>query len=81
MNQTLLYFTLGRNKGFRFNQERIKLYFVIYDYKDNIIAYLDNIFELSMFVNRPVRKLKYRFKTQNCVYVEDKHILKIYKFN
>lgn len=55
-------------------------YYVIYDYNDNIIAYVDNLEELANFVKRRKRQLKYKFKTQNCVYIEDKNILKVYKF-
>ncbi len=56
------------------------MYFVIYDKNDNIIAYIDNIDDLALFVNRRKKQLKYKFKTRNCVYIQDKHLLKIYKF-
>ena len=56
------------------------MYFVVYDYWNNIVAYIDDIDELSKFVNRRKRQLVYKFKTQDCVYIEDENILKVYKF-
>lgn len=57
------------------------MYFVVYDNNDNIVAYIDNIEELSCFVKRRKRQLKYKFTKQNCVYIEDKNLLKVYKFS
>lgn len=56
------------------------MYFVVYDYWDHIVAYIDDIDELSDFVNRRKRQLVYKFKTQDCVYIEGENILKVYKF-
>lgn len=56
-------------------------YYVIYDKDDNLIAYCENIDELSNFVNRRKRELKYRFKDKNIFNIQVPHLLKIYKFN
>ena len=64
------------------NQERIVLeYYVVYDFNDNIIAYCNDLDELSIFVNRRKKELKYRFKNKDIFYVQVPKILKIYKFN
>lgn len=55
-------------------------YYVIYDLHDNIVAYCDNLDELSKCVNRRKRELKYRFKNRNIYYIQFPYILKIYKF-
>ncbi len=57
------------------------MYFVAYDLYDNIVAYFDDLDELSSFVRRRKKQLKYKFKTQNVVIIESKPILKIYKFS
>lgn len=56
-------------------------YYVIYDKNDNLIAYCENIEELSNFVNRRKRELKYRFKNKNVFNIQVPNLLKIYKFN
>ena len=72
---------MGRNVGFdSIRLERIILYFIIYDNDDNIIALCDNLDELSKFVDRRKKELKYRFKNKDVVFVEVPKILKIYKF-
>lgn len=55
-------------------------YYVIYDLNDSVISYCDNLDELSVFVNRRRRELKYRFKNKNIVYIQSPIVLKIYKF-
>ena len=56
-------------------------YYVVYDKYDNLIAYCDNLDELSNFVHRRKKELKYRFKTKNLYYIQIPKVLKIYKFN
>lgn len=56
-------------------------YYVVYDFNDNIIAYCNDLDELSIFVNRRKKELKYRFKNKDIFYVQVPKILKIYKFN
>lgn len=56
-------------------------YYVVYDFNDNIIAYCNDLDELSNFVNRRKKELKYRFKNKDIFYVQVPKILKIYKFN
>lgn len=56
-------------------------YYVVYDKHDNLVAYCDNLEELSHFVQRKKKELKYRFKTKNLYYVQVPKVLKIYKFN
>lgn len=56
-------------------------YYVIYDKDDNLIAYCDNIEELSNFVNRRKRELKYRFKNKDVFNIQVPNLLKIYKFS
>ena len=56
-------------------------YFVIYDKDDNLIAFCENLDELSKFVDRRKKELKYRFKNKNIFYIQIPNLLKIYKFN
>ena len=56
-------------------------YYVIYDVNDNIIALCEDLDELSKFVNRRKKELKYRLKNKNIYYIEVPKILKIYKFS
>lgn len=56
-------------------------YYVIYDKNDNLIAYCENLDELSEFVNRRKRELKYRFKYKNVFNIQVPNLLKIYKFS
>lgn len=56
-------------------------YYVIYDKDDNLVAYCENIEELSNFVNRRKRELKYRFKNKNVFNIQVPNLLRIYKFN
>lgn len=56
-------------------------YYVIYDKDDNLIAYCENIEELSSFVNRRKRELKYRLKDKKVFNIQVPNLLKIYKFN
>lgn len=55
-------------------------YYVIYDVNDNVIALCEDLDELSKFVNRRKKELKYRFKNKDIYYIEVPKILKIYKF-
>lgn len=56
-------------------------YYVIYDKNDNLVAYCENLDELSKFVNRRKKELKYRFKNRNLFNIEVPNLLRIYKFN
>lgn len=56
-------------------------YYVIYDKNDNVIALCENLDELSKFVNRRKKELKYRFKNRDVYYIEVPSLLKIYKFS
>ena len=56
-------------------------YYVIYDNNDDLIAFCENLDELSRFVNRRKKELKYRFKNKNIFCIEIPKLLKIYKFN
>lgn len=57
-------------------------YYVIYDLNDNIIAYIDNLEELSNYVNRRKRQLKYDLTRRSSVQIQDGtcNTLKIYRF-
>lgn len=56
-------------------------YYVIYDLLDNVVAYIDNLDELSKFTNIEKKKLKYRFKNRDFLnYIYDNSYRKIYKF-
>lgn len=57
-------------------------YYVVYDNEDNIICYLDNLFELNRFLpNYRLRDLKRRFKNNEFIrIIVDKSILNVYKF-
>ena len=56
-------------------------YYIIYDKNDNLIAYCENLDELSEFVNRRKKELKYRLKNKNRYYIQIPNLLKIYKFS
>lgn len=56
-------------------------YYVVYDKDDNIIALCDDLDELSKFVNRRKKELKYRFKDRDMYYIQVPNLLKIYKFS
>lgn len=57
-------------------------YYVIYDLCDNIIAYINDLDELSKFTNIEKKKLKYRFKNRIFLnYIYDNSYRKIYKFS
>ena len=76
---------MGRNVGFepmyKIIGKVILEYYVIYDKDDNIVAFCENLDELSNFVNRRKKELKYRLKRKNIYYIEVPVLLKIYKFN
>ena len=55
-------------------------YYVVYDLNDSIVSYCDNLEELSIFVNRRKKELKYRFKYKDIVYIQSPIVLKIYRF-
>lgn len=55
-------------------------YYVIYDLNDNIIAYCDNLDELSKCINRRKKELKYRFKKKDIFQVQIPFVLNVYKF-
>lgn len=56
-------------------------YYVIYDKNDNLIALCENLDELSKFVNRRKKELKYRFKDRNIFHIQVPNLLTIYKYN
>ena len=56
-------------------------YYVIYDKNDNILAYCENLDELSKFVGRRKKELKYRLKNKNLFNIQVPNLLKIYKFS
>ncbi len=56
-------------------------YYVIYDKNDNIVALCEDLEELSKFVNRRKKELKYRLKNANTYCIEIPILLKIYKFS
>lgn len=56
-------------------------YYVIYDKNDNIVAYCENLEELSKFVNRRKKELKYRFKNKDLFNIQVPNLLKIYKYS
>lgn len=56
-------------------------YYVIYDKNDNLIALCEDLDELSKFVNRRKKELKYRFKNKDIFYIQVPNLLKIYKFS
>lgn len=56
-------------------------YYVVYDKDDNIIALCYDLDELSKFVNRRKKELKYRFKDRDMYYIQVPNLLKIYKFS
>ena len=67
-------------RGIRFGKEYLD-YYVVYDKDDNIIALCDDLDELSKFVNRRKKELKYRFKNRDMYYIQVPNLLKIYKFS
>lgn len=67
-------------RGIRFGKEQLD-YYVVYDKDDNIIALCDDLDELSKFVNRRKKELKYRFKDRDMYYIQIPNLLKIYKFS
>lgn len=56
-------------------------YFVIYDLNDDVVALCDSLEELSLFVDRPIRELRYRFKLKNVFQIQVPKVLNIYKFS
>ena len=56
-------------------------YFVVYDNYDNIIAYCDNLEELSKLVNRNKKYLKFYLKNKDFTYIQKPSLIKIYKFS
>ena len=56
-------------------------YYVIYDKDDNIIAFCEDLEELSNFVNRRKKELKYRLKDKDTYYIQVPKLIKICKFN
>lgn len=56
-------------------------YFVIYDLNDNVVALCEDLEELSLFVDRPIRELRYRFKLKNVFQIQLPKVLNIYKFS
>lgn len=56
-------------------------YFVVYDLNDNLIAYLDNVYELIYFTGLRLYDINYKFKnTDHIVARISRKSFKIYKF-
>ena len=56
-------------------------YYVIYDLKDNVIAYLDNLDELIAYTGLRKKQVVYKFKLKEFLYyISGNSYLKIYKF-
>ncbi len=56
-------------------------YYVIYDLEDNIITYINNLDELSLFTRLRKKQLKYKLKNKNFIYYTYGNTYrKIYKF-
>ena len=56
-------------------------YYVIYDLQDNIVAYIDNLEELSSFTNLKKKYLKFHLKNREYLcYIYDNSYRKIYHF-
>lgn len=63
--------------------------YVIYDLRDNLIAYLDDISELSLFTGLRIKDINYKFNISknDCILYfsklnnrDKKNIFKIYRF-
>lgn len=54
-------------------------FYVVYDKNDNIVSICIDLEELSHFVNRRERDLKYKFKSKDVVYIKVPTLLKVYK--
>ena len=58
-------------------------YFVVYDIEDNIVCYLDNIYDFNSFTGIRIKDIMYRFKKTKSHFISikrDNQTLKIYKF-
>ena len=56
-------------------------YYVIYDLKDNVIAYINTLEELSIFTKLRKKQLKYKLKNKDFIYyIYENTYRKIYKF-
>lgn len=58
-------------------------YFLVYDLEDNIICYLDNIYDLCHFTGLRTYDVNYKFKKSINDYIQvivDKQKLNVYKF-
>lgn len=56
-------------------------YYVIYDLKDNLVAFIDSLEELATFTNLRKKQLKYKLKdTEFIYYTYENTYRKIYKF-
>lgn len=55
-------------------------YYIVYDKNDEILAFCNDLDELSKFVDVKKKFLKFRFKTNDFIYVKIPNIVKIYKF-
>lgn len=56
-------------------------YFVAYDMHDNIIAYINNLLELSLFTGLRIYDINYKFKEKDYILCDlNGERLQIYKF-
>ncbi len=56
-------------------------YFIVYDLNDNLVAYLDNIYELVSYTGLRIYDINYKFKDHDFIISRiSKKTFKIYKF-
>ena len=59
------------------------MYYVIYDLKDNVIAYLETKIELSLFTGLRIKDINYKFSHSHNNFINclvDNKFLKVYCF-
>lgn len=75
--------TLEQMRGIRFGKEYLE-YYVIYDLNDNIVAYLDDINDLSKCTGLRKKDINYKFKKSLLSYIYvvfDNSKYKVFRFN
>ena len=56
-------------------------YYTIYDLEDNLIAFIDNIYELHLFTGLRIGDINYKFKNKDyIIFVLNNRKFKVYKF-
>lgn len=56
------------------------MYFVCYDLEDNLICFLNDIYEFHIFTGIRLKDIKYRFKSSTNGYIKSIVNDKMYKF-